>query len=209
MKRCGLKAKKWAQVNNVVDDFFFAERPKPQAKTQKILLHVSCFDERAKNIKGLLRAAKMLSEKRQDWHLVLIGTGADYDVVRNYAKDISIPSELIEWTEELSPKDVAVRMKNADALVLCSRYETYGVVLAEAAVAGLRILSTPVGIAEEIGALIVPQEIAQNKPGRFAEFMEAILWNETLRIEQMPDIKRFSAEAIGAQLKGIYESIIK
>ena len=209
MKRCGLKAKKWARVNNVVDDFFFSEYTKPQNQDKKILLHVSCFDERAKNVKGLLRAAKILSEKRKDWHLVLVGTGIDYEDVRHYAENLDLPAELLEWAGELIPNKVAELMKKSDALVLCSRYETYGVVLAEAAVAGLRILSTPVGIAEEIGALIVPQEIAQNKPGRFAEFMEAILWNETLHIELMPCIKRFSAEAIGAQLKGVYESIIK
>jgi glycosyltransferase involved in cell wall biosynthesis len=231
MQRCGLKAKKWGTVDNVVDEFFestdrCADRTQNTDRfTQKTLLHVSCFDERAKNVKGLLRAAKMLSEKRQDWRLVLIGTGVDYKEVRAYAKALEIPEDLLHWTGELSPQEVAERMHQADALVLSSRYETYGVVLAEAFVAGLPILSTPVGIAEEVADLIVPQEIAQHKPGKFAEFLESILWNTEHRTQstdrftgkaqntdrcadRAQSTDRFTKEAIGKQLKEIYDSCL-
>jgi len=209
MQRCGLKAKKWGTVDNVVDGFFGENRGNPSIpnipNNPKILLHVSCFDERAKNVKGLLRAAKMLSEKRQDWKLVLVGTGVDYKEVRAYAKDLEIPEGLLQWTGELSPQEVAEQMHQADALVLSSRYETYGVVLAEAATAGLPILSTPVGIAEEVADLIVPQEIAQHKPGKFAEFMESVLWSTEHRTQSTD---RFSSETIGKKLISIYDSCL-
>ena len=153
----------------MVDGFFYEkeESRKSKVESQKTLLHVSCFDEAAKNVKGLLRAAKMLSEKRQDWKLVLVGTGADYEDVRAFADTLDIPEGLLEWPGELTPREVAEKMHEVDAFVLSSRYETYGVVLAEAAAAGLPILSTPVGIAEEVADLIVPQEIAQHKAGTF------------------------------------------
>ena len=169
---------------------------------------MSCFDERAKNVKGLLRAAKMLSEKRQDWRLVLVGTGIDYEDVRAYADALQIPDGLLEWTGELTPREVADRMHHADAFVLSSRYETYGVVLAEAVAAHLPILSTPVGIAEEIADMIVPQEIAQNKAGTFAEFMEAILWKQESRVKNKEYTDRFTAETIGRQLKTVYDSCL-
>ena len=66
MQACGIENEHWGTIDNVVDDFFFEPRVKSQESRVKTLLHVSCFDERAKNVKGLLRAAKMLSEKRQD-----------------------------------------------------------------------------------------------------------------------------------------------
>ena len=218
MKDCGVEAKKWGRVDNVVDDFFFENTDRftdriQNTDTQKTLLHVSCFDERAKNVKGLLRAAKMLSEKRQDWQLVLVGTGVDYEEVRAYAESLELPEGLLHWRGELTPREVAEEMQRADALVLSSRYETYGVVLAEAAAAGLPILSTPVGIAEDTGALIMPQEIAQNKAGKFAEFIETILWNTdrcTDRIQntELYSGKRYSAETIGKKLIAVYDSCL-
>ena len=210
MQECGIEAREWGTIDNVVDDFFFEmsiSRDLETSTSPKTLLHVSCFDEKAKNVKGLLRAAKMLSINRQDWKLVLVGTGVDYDEVRAFAKTLDIPDGLLEWTGELTPRQVAERMHNADALVLSSRYETYGVVLAEAVAAGLPILSTPVGIAEETGALIVPQEIAQNKPGKFAEFIETILWNQPVTHNPSPVTPPFTAEVIGRKLLSVYEQV--
>ena len=208
MQACGIENEHWGTIDNVVDDFFFEPRVKSQDSRLKTLLHVSCFDERAKNVKGLLRAAKMLSEKRQDWRLKLVGTGVDYEDVRAYADTLDIPQGCLEWTGELTPQQVADEMHRADALVLSSRYETYGVVLAEAAAAGLPILSTPVGIAEEVADLIVPQEIAQHKAGTFAEFIESILWNEKITNQKSKITNQFTADAIGRKLVSIYDSCL-
>ena len=209
MKAAGFRAKRWGTIANVVDEFFFKNPSNPNNRNnRKTLLHVSCFDERAKNVKGLLRAAKMLSEKRQNWQLVLVGTGIDYEDVRAYAQDLNISDTLLRWTGELTPEQVAEEMHNADAFVLSSRYETYGVVLAEASAACLPILSTPVGIAEEVGALIVPQEIAQHKPGTFAEFMETILWNKQIINHKSEIINQFTADTIGRKLLSIYDSCL-
>ena len=207
MQACGIENEHWGTIDNVVDDFFFEPRVKSQDSRLKTLLHVSCFDERAKNVKGLLRAAKMLSEKRQDWRLKLVGTGVDYENVRAYADTLDIPQGCLEWTGELTPQQVADEMHRADALVLSSRYETYGVVLAEAAAAGLPILSTPVGIAEEVADLIVQQEIAQHKAGTFAEFIESILFKgEKLKVKGERD--RYTAASIGKKLIAIYDSCL-
>ena len=211
MQACGIENARWEHIDNLVDDFFYKSIINHQSSIinhQKTLLHVSCFDERAKNVKGLLRAAKMLSEKRQDWRLVLVGTGVDYEDVRAYADNLEIPDGVLEWTGELTPREVANEMHNADALVLSSRYETYGVVLAEAVAAGLPILSTPVGIAEQVADIIVPQEIAQHKPGRFAEFIETILWNEKITHHPSPITNQFTANAIGRKLTAVYDSCL-
>ena len=99
-------------------------------------------------------------------------------------------------------------MHKADALVLSSRYETYGVVLTEAVAANLHIISTPVGIAEETDALIVPQEIAQNKPGRFAEFIESTMWDTDRHTNKAMNAERFTSKAVGEKLKQVYDSCL-
>lgn len=225
MQTCGIQNARWEKIHNVVDDFFFEKEESRESKVEsrKTLLHVSCFDEAAKNVKGLLRAAKMLLVKRQDWQLVLVGTGADYKEVRAYAEMLVFPEGTLRWTGELTPREVAEEMHKADALVLSSRYETYGIILAEALAANLPILSTPVGIAEETADLIVPQEIAQNHPGKFAEFIETILFSagDFPRKNELPDKldkydcekirlkgEQYSFEMVGKHLKAVYESVL-
>lgn len=209
MLSLGFNAKRWELIDNVVDDFFF-EKPKSRKEHPgyKILLNITCFDEVHKNVKGLLRAAKILSERRQDWKLVLVGTGVDYKEVRAYADSLNFPAGLLEWTGEQSPMEVAEWLHQSDAFILSSRYETYGVVFAEAVAAGVPILSTPVGIAEDVADLIVPQEIAQNKPVRFAEFIETILWQTNCNADRKQKTNRFSAETIGKKLVMIYEQVL-
>ena len=205
MQALGFTAKRWEKIDNVVDDFFFELKKNDKRRKIKTLLNITCFDEPHKNVKGLLRAAKILSERRQDWQLVVVGTGVDFKEVYHYAESLNFPEGLIRWTGELTPRQVAEEFQQADAFVLSSRYETYGVVFAEAAAAGVPILSTPVGIAEEVGALIVSQEIAQNKPGTFAEFIETILWKKISGGDT--DTNRFTAKAIGKKLTHIYEQV--
>lgn len=210
MQSLGFKAKRWTMIDNVVDDFFFDHTHRKTTKDgRKILLNITCFDEPHKNVKGLLRAAKALSEERQDWQLVIVGTGVDYQEVRSFADTLHIPEGLLRWTGELPPQAVADEFHRADAFALSSRYETYGVVLAEAAAAGVPILSTPVGIAEEIADLIVPQEMAQHDPQGFAEYIKQILWGDIASSHNKQSNKRFTTEQIGAQLKQIYESCLK
>lgn len=220
MRACGLSNPDTRKINNVVDDFFYSAPQDYDISTSrdsdistsrktKTLLHVSCFDERAKNVKGLLRAARMLAAKRQDWRLVLVGTGIDYKEVRAYADELNFPEGLLCWTGELTPQEVAEQMRQAEALVLSSRYETYGIILAEAVATGLPILSTPVGIAEETGAHIVTQEIAQQRPELFAEYLEKMLFSDlTKQSENDYYSEQFTAEAVGRQLKQIYEQCL-
>lgn len=155
MKRCGITNARWQRIHNVVDDFFYQPiseitvSAKPKDKFR--ILHVSCFDEKAKNIKGLLRAVKEVADRRQDFELVLVGTGVDYQEIVSYANSFKFPEGMLTFMGEQSPHEVAQWMQQSDCLVLFSNYETYGVVLAEAKATGLPFISTTTaGIATEL-----------------------------------------------------------
>ena len=173
------------------------------------MLHVSCFDEKAKNVKGLLRAAKMLSEKRQDWQLVLVGTGIDYKDVRAYAESLSFPEGILRWTGELTPREVAEEMSHADAFVLNSNYENAPVVLSESMASGIPVIATRAGgmpemIADECGILVPPRN-----DRALTEAMEHMLdhHSEYDRAAIRQAGKKYSYEAVGKQLKEIYEEV--
>lgn len=210
MQACGITNKHWGRIWNVVDDFFYEnQNNQNNLNTQKTLLHVSCFDERAKNVKGLLRAAKMLSEKRQDWRLVLVGTGIDYEEVRAYAGTLHIPDGLLEWTGELTPREVAERMDQADMFVLPSHYENAPVVLSESLAKGLPIVASRVGgipemVNDECGMLVTP-----GSDNELEAALERMLdYYKEYDHEQIRQAgKQYSFEAVGRKLKAIYKEI--
>ena len=165
MRQCGVTNADTRMINNVVEDFFYdqVESQKSKAESVKTLLHVSCFDERAKNVKGLLRAARMLAAKRQDWRLVLVGTGIDYKEVRAYADELKFPEGLLQWRGELPPRQVAEELAQADIFVLPSNYENAPVVISESLARGVPVISTRAGgipemVSSECGILVPPRD---------------------------------------------------
>lgn len=210
MQACGITNKHWGRIRNVVDDFFFDNR-KSIIDNRKTLLHVSCFDERAKNVKGLLRAAKILSEKRQDWRLVLVGTGIDYQDVRAYADTLHIPDGLLEWTGELTPREVAERMDQADMFVLPSHYENAPVVLSESLAKGLPIVASRVGgipemVSDECGMLVTP-----GKDEELAAALEKMLdhYQEYDKALIRQNGTQYSFGTVGTQLTAIYRTCVQ
>lgn len=203
MKQCGIQTSHWGHINNIVDDCFYqGVRNKKQGT--RTLLHVSCFDERAKNTTALLRGFAVLCSKRTDIHLVMVGTGVDWLAAQRTANDLHIPSEQITWTGEQTPQQVCDWMQKADAFVLTSRYETAGVVLSEAAAVGIPILSTPVGIAPQ---LITPQTgilISQEETNNSNTLSQALM-----RIVDMSTYPSASEEfrfsTVGKQLTDVYD----
>lgn len=210
MQALGFTAKKWQKINNVVDDFFFEESQKKNKGTNiKTLLNITCFDEPHKNVKGLLRAAKSLSEKRHDWQLILVGTGVDYQDVRAYAETLDIPSGLLVWTGELTPQEVSAQFDQADIFVLSSNYENAPVVISESLAKGVPVVSTNVGgisemVNKQCGILI--------NPGKDDELLHALNYmldhykdynSSTIRKTG----KAYSFESIGITLKDIYQNV--
>ena len=135
-------------INNVVDNFFFKESTIIH-RIRKRIIHVSCFEEQAKNIKGILRATFELSKIRQDFEIILIGTGNDFESVKNYADTLNFPKGIIHFLGEKTSEEVANWMHNSDFFVLFSNFETAGVVISESLVCGKPVLSTTVGAAPE------------------------------------------------------------
>mgnify|MGYP002511743118 CR=1 FL=1 len=206
MKQCGVQASHWGHINNIVDEFFYQGTRNKEQRT-RTLLHVSCFDERAKNTTALLRGFAALCSKRTDIHLVMVGTGVDWLAAQRTANDLHIPSEQITWTGEQTPQQVCDWMQKADAFVLTSRYETAGVVLSEAAAVGIPILSTPVGIAPQLitpqTGILVSQEEA-NDSHALAQYLARIIEMDTYSSAA----EEYHFSTVGKQLKDTYDSCL-
>jgi glycosyltransferase involved in cell wall biosynthesis len=202
-----LKNRNYYIIYNVVDDCFFNEYP-VQLRTKKRLIHVSCFDEKAKNIKGIIHAAFKLSLIRQDFELLLIGNGIDFENVRECANSLHFPEGMIRFLGEKTSEEVAMWMQNSDFFILFSNYETAGVVISESLVCGLPVLTTKVGIAPECindknGILISMKD----ENGLFNGMSILLDHSEDFDSTEIKNESKnkFSYSTIGAGLSKIYE----
>ena len=206
MQYVGLQAKRTVCVGNVVDDFFYVPQEK-QSRAKKRILHVSCFDESAKNIRGILRAVQRLSEERFDFELIIIGTGPDFKQVHKEAHNLMV-SPIVRFVGEQTPQQVSDWMHKSDFFVLFSNYETFATVIPEAFASGIPVVSSQVGIAPQL----VTQETGVLVPvGDEDALYSALLWmlnnfqnydSEKLRQYALP----FSSQQIGLQLRNCYKS---
>lgn len=194
-------------VNNVVDDFFYDDNQRLERSTsKKRILHVSCFWEIAKNVKGLLRATKQLSLKRQDFEMIIVGSGIDFVETLAYARSLHFPDGVVQFVGEKPPQEVASWFSNSDFFVLFSNYETAGIVISESLANGKPIVSSNVGIAkdyinEDSGIVIdVGNEEA------FTNAMDLMLDNyQKYPSDKIKEIgKAFSYEEVGKKIFSIY-----
>lgn len=207
MRNHGLNNRNYVIVPNVVDINVF--KPVKHDNPIPKIIHISCFENKSKNITGLIDALSILENKNVDFQCVFIGNGIDYNEVRAYSKKLK-KQENISFTGVLEGDAVAGQLASGDFLVLSSNYETQGVVLLEAFACGLPVVSTNVGgipeIVNESNGILVPPQDAE----KLADAIHVMI---SKYHEYDPDalrdsiIKKFSNESVGKLLDNIYKKI--
>lgn len=194
-------------INNVVDDFFYLTEGLQTSDTgKKILLHISCFDDDHKNISGILYATEQLLKQRNDFQIVIIGIGPDFDRIKQLSNDLSI-HHVVKFVGEQTPEQVQQWFQQCEAFVFFSNYETAGVVLSESLACGKPIISTPVGIAPDIihsdtGILVEKNDI-ESLSNAMAYMLDHAHEYDPLIIRSYADA--YSYEMVGKHLKHAYK----
>lgn len=192
-------------VPNVVDINLF--HPVPHHNETPKIIHISCFENKSKNITGLIDSLKILEDRNIDFKCCFIGNGIDFEDIKNYSKKLHKQSSII-FTGVLEGKDLIDELATGDFLVLSSNYETQGVVLLEAFACGLPVVSTSVGgipeIVNENNGLLVPP----GDSGALADAIQIMLNKfSDYDTNTLRDIVSagFSYQAVGKFLDGIYK----
>ena len=146
MRKHALKNDNYVVLPNVVDNIFLSSKPeKGSNKRRKNFIHVSCFEDKSKNVSGLLRVIKELSLERDDFTFTMVGDGMDLKSMKDYAAKLKIRQGIIKWKGLLEGKPLVKEMQSADLLVIFSNYENFPVVINESLCLGVPVIATRVG----------------------------------------------------------------
>ncbi|MCM1170481.1 MAG: glycosyltransferase [Bacteroides sp.] len=211
MLRCGFNGN-YTVVSNVVDDFFFRGISSPVSTPVKTILHICCFDEAAKNNRGLLRTVKKLSETRTDFKLLMIGDGKDRAATQAYARQLQLTEDRLSFVGKLQPPEVKHALSECSFSTLFSNYENQPVVICESLSCGKPVVATQVGGIPELindrnGLLVPPQdedallEALNRMLDTYTEYDPEEISHQARQM--------FSFEAVGKQFDDIYRQALK
>jgi glycosyltransferase involved in cell wall biosynthesis len=212
MINCGLKNKNYVVIPNVVDIQMFSPDPDKKAGEKARIVHVSCFEDKQKNISGITRVLKRISENRQDFIVDMIGDGIHYEKLVDYAKEMGVKDTYARYHGLKENEELASMLKAADFMLMFSRYENLPVVILESYACGVPVLSTDVGgiyehMNDELGVLI-PSEDEEALYSTLDKFLDNYKEYDSARIREYA-VSHFSNEVIGKQLYEVYKSVTK
>jgi len=165
-------------IGNHIDAALFTAQPKPKNEP-KHFLHVSTLDVNTKNPKGIIDACKLLKDAALPFKMTLV-SDEDHSALKTYADGLNLSQE-VDFVGPTSWQEMPEFYHNADAFILNSDYETFSIVLAEALSTGTPVISTQVGIANELSEEVFIAVEKQN-PSSLKSAMETIIegkqqWN--------------------------------
>jgi glycosyltransferase involved in cell wall biosynthesis len=118
---------------------------KPQLYPRTKLIFVGQLIER-KGVQTLLKAIKNINEKRDDFHLTIIGKGKLEPHLRNYIENNQL-QKLVNFQGIIQSENVTNYISKADLLILPSLFDGWGMVINEAL-----LCDVPVLVSDQCGA---------------------------------------------------------
>ena len=208
MRNHGLKNDKYVVLPNVVNlDMFHINKKNTDATSHvPTIIHISCFEDKSKNISGLLESLKIIDDKGIDFKCKLIGEGMDLNLMKEKAKELQLINK-VSFTGLLQGQALADELSSGDFLVLSSNYENMPVVILEALASGLPVVSTNVGGIKEMiddtkGILVEPR----NKEALTEAMMKMIETHKNYDANYLRNsvIEKYGYESVGRFLDSIY-----
>lgn len=210
MESYGLTNDRYRIIPNVVDTNMFQPAADSSPGNKATIVHVSCFEDKQKNISGLLRVLKRLSEHRTDWKANLVGDGIHFPQLDRAAGELGLKEEFVRMHGLKENDELVELMRNADFQVMFSRFENLPVVILESYSCGVPVLSTDVGginehMNEELGMLI-PSE---DEEALFRSLNTMLDRRKRFDKEKIREyaLGHFSKEVIGKQLYETYREV--
>lgn len=195
-------------VHNIIDGNVFCRKDRTGHDGFRFI-SVSNLNPR-KRIDLLIRAFSLIKDKCPEAVLDVVGEGEERQKLEKLAASLRL-GERVTFTGRLTRREIADCFSRADCFVLPSERETFGVVYAEAMMAGLPVIATICGGPEEF----VPEAAGKvghyDSPDTLADVMEEMYHTAAeYRPAEIREyaVTHFSPEIISERLTEIYRSVL-
>jgi glycosyltransferase involved in cell wall biosynthesis len=150
MQDRGLHNNRYEVIPNVVDsDRFIPPTIKTTSPVTRFL-SVTCFDEKAKNLSGVVDAAyQLMTAGIRNFHITFTGDGKDRKKIEERVQSLNL-NTYCTFTGVVEGDALVNTYQQHDVLISNSHYETFGMVIPEALSCGLYVISTRTGVAPEL-----------------------------------------------------------
>jgi 1,2-diacylglycerol 3-alpha-glucosyltransferase len=138
-----------------------------------------------KNWEQWLRVLRLVARVRPGLRAELIGSGPEASRLRALAQQLGLMRQ-VHFAGEIPRPQVLARLRKSRVLLHTSRFESFGMVVAEATANGCRVVGTPVGAAPELG-------VCADTDAGLAELLLQVLEAPVLTV--LPEILRIEATA--------------
>lgn len=202
----GINHKRFYIISNGVDFILFRNQQNNISKDRKVFSHISCFDDKAKNITGIVKSIHKLALQRNDFVCLLVGDGKDREKIQRLVDELNI-QEFVKFAGVVEGIELVNVYNQADFTIMFSNYENMPVVIPESFACGKPVIAARVGgipeiITEQNGILVNPGDIDS-----FVNALNDMLDNfrkyDANTIRQLAEA-RFSHKAVEAQLEHLY-----
>ncbi len=120
----------------------------PEKSNEKRILVVGDLVDEIKNISGILQAFKSFSEVHPAYKLIVVGGGDSEAELKKLSSELKLDSK-VDFKGRMGNSATQEEMIRCSFLVSNSNFETFGMVIAEALLAGKPVVSTKSGGPEE------------------------------------------------------------
>lgn len=210
MQLHGLRNQHYMVLPNVVDtEEYIPGLAKTDGKPKRFI-HISCFEDRSKNISGLMQALSKLVILRDDFECIMVGEGIDLEKMKSLANYLGLYKSRVNFTGLLENEKLVEAYQSAQFMVMFSNFENMPVVISESFSCGLPVVATVVGgipeyINDENGRLVAA--------GDEAALLEAI----DFMLDHNPDFDRnqirqkaiavFGKQAVALKMQEFYKYV--
>ena len=198
-------------IPNMTDTDFFTPAELPKKNHPFTFLCIAHL-ERHKGVDILLRAfASLRKENKKPLELIVAGGGSLDEILQNLARELDIHTH-VTFTGKIDKTAVREQLRRANSLVVPSRFESFGVVVAEAMACGIPVVATPSGgpqdlITPETGLVSSATDHTSLKEG-MQQLLEQHQQYDQHIIRQHA-VKAYGKEQITGQYTALYDQIIQ